>query len=39
VLTLAIVSAVSAVLLVWHELRVKEPIIDFRILVAAARAR
>ncbi len=32
VLTLAIVSAVSAVLLVWHELRVKEPIIDFRIL-------
>ena len=32
VLTLAIVSAVSAVLLVLHELRVKEPIIDFRIL-------
>ncbi len=32
VLTLAIVSAVSAVLLVVHELRVKEPIIDFRIL-------
>jgi len=32
VLTLAIVSAVSAVALVWHELRTAEPIIDFRIL-------
>ncbi len=32
VLTLAIVSAVSAVLLVWRELTIEEPIIDFRIL-------
>ena len=32
VLALAIISATSAVLLVWRELTVKEPIIDFRIL-------
>jgi DHA2 family multidrug resistance protein len=34
VLTLAIVSAVSAALLVWRELTTDEPIIDFRILAS-----
>jgi DHA2 family multidrug resistance protein len=32
VTTLAIVSAVSAVLLVWRELSIDEPVIDFRVL-------
>lgn len=32
VLTLAIVSAVSAILLVWRELTIEEPVIDFRVL-------
>lgn len=32
VMMLAIVSAVSAVLLVWRELTVEEPVIDFRVL-------
>jgi DHA2 family multidrug resistance protein len=30
--TLAVVSAVSTVLLIWRELTIKEPIIDFRVL-------
>ncbi|BAH37571.1 multidrug resistance protein [Gemmatimonas aurantiaca T-27] len=32
VLTLAIVSGVSAILLVWRELTIEEPVIDFRVL-------
>ncbi|MFL5575109.1 MAG: DHA2 family efflux MFS transporter permease subunit [Gemmatimonadaceae bacterium] len=32
VTTLAVVSAVSLVTLVWHELRTPEPVIDFRVL-------